>query len=369
MSDSRSPSEGAGGRVAAAAAGSRSQSGGTSTAHEHEEHEQELEQQPVWTIAVAFGDRSDRPGMLEGTDGAAVGQFVDLEDLYRQLEVQPPTTEWTVAALVSFTEAMVAAELDTADLPTGYVEGRRKWFLGTKKSRSARRPVWTPLTKITVRGIFAAGDCGKIVLSCAVQAPTPATAVGGTTPASAASRVRSEQMQVERTETEEQEEEEEQQQQHEHGQEQEQPPRPEEDLSMHVLCLRTALHAKEAGSEDVHCTFPNCNLFVLDKEAAARCRTVTGAAGVVVDQISAFNARTGGDISVSGDSLHTWESSAKTQASKVLFDADLYWRPLKAADKGLIARVSGRFGERRIKDIKVMLLAVGDDARAQRLGA
>jgi hypothetical protein len=50
------------------------------------------------------------------------------------------------------------------------------------------------------------------------------------------------------------------------------------------------------------------------------------------------------DISVSGDSLHTWESSAKTQASKVLFDADLYWRPLKAADKGLIARVSGRFG-------------------------
>jgi hypothetical protein len=50
------------------------------------------------------------------------------------------------------------------------------------------------------------------------------------------------------------------------------------------------------------------------------------------------------DISVSGDSLHTWESSAKTQASKVLFDADLYWQPLKAADKGLIARVSGRFG-------------------------
>jgi hypothetical protein len=137
----------------------------------------------------------------------------------------------------------------------------------------------------------------------------------------------------------------------------------QEQRTLDVLAVRYAMHVKEVGGPTMMDTHSVKFFTALEGMELTR-SSVMAAVG---DATWEYCRQEGGrPIQVSADSLHTWETVKGCQAQVVTYDDDLFWRPLKGCDRMVRERIASKYATPEAQ-VRVLLVAVGDDAVAERL--
>eukprot|EP01047_Picozoa_sp_COSAG01_P058821 COSAG01_NODE_6981_length_3405_cov_8.399879_2_plen_748_part_00 len=338
---------------------------------EHVDEEYGLGESPapaLKEIKVCFGPDPTAPGIRAGEAGIKIGQVLSPEDCADVLDSG-------CSGLIERVEAAVELQVDVDDRPEHWDSPdhrRRRWFIGTTKKGSRGSKVkleWSLVTPSAVSTIFTStthtmvrggAEDPELLLGCAVV-PRRSAGGGGRSTPGALSPAASARPSTQAQETEQ----------------------PTETAAaaaaatkavapepiLHVLCLRVGLHVQVAGMDDVLCDYSNVMLFELDDGRAQRCRTMAGALSVIDELVLEHNRSHPhqAPIMVSNNSLHTWHTVKSPKAAQVMFDHDLYFQRVTEVDKQVKVRIQGRFATLP-KNIHVMLLACGDDTRAEQLG-